>query len=94
MVTVAQRVVDSGTRPAEGLVRATHHACACDIIKAATAEESGASPERSRHCDPDIRSHQHEIREVRTSAPLVVVASRVRRPDPGMPRARIPAGRV
>jgi magnesium chelatase subunit D len=28
--------------------------CACDIIKAATAEESGASPERSRHCDPDL----------------------------------------
>jgi hypothetical protein len=35
-----------------------------------------------------------KIWEVRTSAPPVVVASRVRRPDPDMPRAWIPAGRV
>ena len=65
----------------------------CDIIEAATAEESGASPERSRHCDPDVR-HLAKIREVRTSAAPVVVASRVRRPDPDMPRAWTPAGRV
>jgi hypothetical protein len=33
----------------------THHPYGCDIIKAAAAEESGARPERSRHCDPDVR---------------------------------------
>ena len=35
-----------------------------------------------------------KIREVRTSAALVVVAFRVRRPSPDMPRAWTPAGRV
>jgi hypothetical protein len=54
----------------------------CDIIEAATAEESGASPERSRHCDPDVRSSA-KIREVRTSA----VAGRCRVPrTPARPR--------
>jgi hypothetical protein len=71
----------------------THHPYGCDIIEAAAAEESGARPERSRHCDPDVRPLAN-TREVRTSAPPVVVASRVRRPYPDMPRAWIPAGRV
>jgi hypothetical protein len=47
------------------------------------AEESGVSPERSRHCDPDACAPSAKVREVRTTA----VAGRCRIPrTPAQPR--------
>jgi hypothetical protein len=58
------------------------------------AEESGVSPERSRHCDPALGSQSDRPGKSGRLPELASVAFRVRRPNPDMPRAWIPAGRV
>jgi hypothetical protein len=63
-------------------------------FEAATAEESGESPERSRHCEPGICLYQHMAGKSGLLPWPAAVARRVRRSNPDMPRAWIPAGRV